>query len=944
MSDADQASRYRREYVLGQGGFATTWLVTDTRDGRQCALKELHLQQLGSWKDLENFEREISVLRFLDHPGIPRLVDAWNSEAPPTAVLVQAFVQGRTLQQWVEEGRRFTEAEVIGLASQLAGILSYLHGFTNPVIHRDLKPSNVMLDPQGQIHLIDFGGVARSLTKQGTTVTGTFGYMPLEQIEGRAVPASDLYALGATLVFLLCSQPPADLPKKGLRPDFRQAAQLSPAFAKILDKLLEPEVAKRYLSAAKLHADLLQLTSAGKPAANRSQKPAGMPWTGLEAWARMGLGKLGLPLMVLILLLAGLLAMALLPGRGSRPPHVVQPSQLALQSDTPSWRPALPGWKNLVPAPAITALTADAKAQVWGLSDKRLYRFRGDLAESWQRPDANATLLRQSFLVSPAGGEVWFGTRGGKLFRWRNGQAQDMQLSDQLSALTVWQGQIVAAIGAQIWAIRPGAASFTAIASLPENPKRTDEQGLFSADGSLWASVKGNLYRYQQGDWSKVVQDKGLESHIFSLAATPQSLWLGRQKGLIEINRQQNTLRHISAEGAIQAQLVRPDKSLWMVLAKPLLAIGASEDPHGLGRWNGQKWQYLGWREGLPDDRFQALLENAGTLWLSGAGGELWRAPVTAVEQALAQPQRALIPALRFDDACQAWQGLKPGNTPNLAADTQSGSLSVYWHRQQMCPAGDGYRRDDGAVLSKTSEGLELRAKGRITRLPLPEKYLSIQSLMLAQNGDIWLSRTYPYVVDHFSQGHWQKPIELSSQYAPTLIQTAQGDLLAATKVGPQLAMQRFQGASRPWLRTNLTEEASMLPPNLALLKHPQLKADLALATSNGLYLVDAKGQDLRQVQNLPYKDIDSVAEDSQGRLWIIYLRYDRGRGLSVWDSATGSVRHLDSRQGLVPDRIKDLAFDSQGRLWLEDSDDHVSVYAVAKLEAAMKPVGQPGQ
>jgi serine/threonine protein kinase len=98
--------------------------------------------------------------------------------------------------------------ETLALGVQLARVAEYLHGFDPPILHRDLKPANVLVTPGERVYVVDFGAVRDHLPHEmlhpsGPTIVGTRGYMPIEQFEGRAVPGSDLYALGATLVFAL---------------------------------------------------------------------------------------------------------------------------------------------------------------------------------------------------------------------------------------------------------------------------------------------------------------------------------------------------------------------------------------------------------------------------------------------------------------------------------------------------------------------------------------------------------------------------------------------------------------------------------------------------------------------------------------------------------------------------------------------------------------------
>ena len=131
--------------------------------------------------------------------------------------------------------------------------LAYLHGLSPPVIHRDIKPANVMLRLDGRPVLVDFGAVGDWTTRVGhgsLTVAGTVGYMAPEQAMGAAGPASDLFALGATMVHALTHCHPADLPRRGLRLLFHDRLGCSADLVAVLEKLVAPDVSERYASAA----------------------------------------------------------------------------------------------------------------------------------------------------------------------------------------------------------------------------------------------------------------------------------------------------------------------------------------------------------------------------------------------------------------------------------------------------------------------------------------------------------------------------------------------------------------------------------------------------------------------------------------------------------------------------------------------------------------------
>src|SRR6185437_13327347 len=148
--------------------------------------------------------------------------------------------------------------------------LDYLHGRAPPIVHRDIKPSNVIRRPDGSFALIDFGAVRdRMKPEGGSTVVGTFGYMAPEQFQGRAMPASDVYAAGATALTLLTGREPEDLPHKGLALDVPTAlagTRVQPALVRALSTMLVPDPDTRASSIAPLLPSLDAPTYAEPPA------------------------------------------------------------------------------------------------------------------------------------------------------------------------------------------------------------------------------------------------------------------------------------------------------------------------------------------------------------------------------------------------------------------------------------------------------------------------------------------------------------------------------------------------------------------------------------------------------------------------------------------------------------------------------------------------------
>ena len=256
--------RYQLQRQLGNNAGRQTWLAHDLQSGEQVTVKLLAFNPQMEWDEFKLFEREAAVLKQLNHPRIPKYRDYFSLDQQIGAGLcwfglVQDYIPGKSLQQLLNEGKRFTESQVRSFAKQVLEILAYLHGLNSPVLHRDIKPSNLILGNDKQVYLVDFGAVQNSAAVEGVTFTvvGTSGYAPLEQFWGQAVPASDLYALGATLIHLLTGIPPADLPQRNLRIQFRNQVSINSQLISWIEALTEPDLGLR-LSCANQALDALE--------------------------------------------------------------------------------------------------------------------------------------------------------------------------------------------------------------------------------------------------------------------------------------------------------------------------------------------------------------------------------------------------------------------------------------------------------------------------------------------------------------------------------------------------------------------------------------------------------------------------------------------------------------------------------------------------------------
>ena len=223
---------------LGRGGTSVVYLVKDKADGRNYALKvlrrddnkpeafEQEADQLRA--RTKNLRAEAEVLQALCideqrnvacHPGIPAYRECVCDEKGEFAGFVMEYVEGRSLQKILEDGRAYTVREAVEAGLQLCGIMEQLHGQDPPMIFRDLKPANILVRPDGQFVLVDYGAVRKLRKSAGsdTMQLGTDGYAAPEQYGGweQSDERTDIYGIGAVLHHMITGRPPLDT---GLRP------------------------------------------------------------------------------------------------------------------------------------------------------------------------------------------------------------------------------------------------------------------------------------------------------------------------------------------------------------------------------------------------------------------------------------------------------------------------------------------------------------------------------------------------------------------------------------------------------------------------------------------------------------------------------------------------------------------------------------------------------
>ncbi|WP_437722706.1 serine/threonine protein kinase [Sorangium sp. So ce861] len=264
--------RYVVTRALGEGAQGHTLEAVDKRLGKLIAIKRFQIRGASSWKGVELAEREARVLASLSHPSLPAYLDHFEEDG--ALFLVMEKIDGESLGAMRRRRAVLGRDEIVRFLRDASGVLDYLHGRAPPVIHRDIKPNNVIRRPDGSFAIVDFGAVRDRLRPEGgSTVVGTFGYMAPEQFQGRALPASDVYAVGATALCLLTGEEPEDLPHRGLAIDVAAAlgGRADPGLVRALSAMLEPDPERR---AARIAPLLAGLDAGGAP----SERPrAGRP-------------------------------------------------------------------------------------------------------------------------------------------------------------------------------------------------------------------------------------------------------------------------------------------------------------------------------------------------------------------------------------------------------------------------------------------------------------------------------------------------------------------------------------------------------------------------------------------------------------------------------------------------------------------------------------------
>ena len=237
----DGAARYLKKRMIGQGGRGKVWLVENVNTRVLSVMKVYG-------NETEEAEREIEILRKFGGKGIPYLLDCVKEQG--TTGIVMEYVEGKSLGCLLRERKIWNEEEAIALIMKVAGILAAFHRQVPMVIYGDLKPENIMVTPEGEVYLIDFGSVLYEGEKE-RRVFGTREYLPPSE-EGVISAYRDTYGLGVILYEMLTG----NVLSKGIMNKKADISHLSHECRRIMQKAVKIHETEAYVSGGEIYEDL----------------------------------------------------------------------------------------------------------------------------------------------------------------------------------------------------------------------------------------------------------------------------------------------------------------------------------------------------------------------------------------------------------------------------------------------------------------------------------------------------------------------------------------------------------------------------------------------------------------------------------------------------------------------------------------------------------------
>lgn len=256
--------RFEIVEMIGAGGQATAylakerWTEGETRKERAIVLKEFILPSHAgaelSARSLEHIRREHELIKRIHNSQVVEYYGLFVEDH--RAYLILEHVDGPSLRQLVERKGPLSREHTLDLAAQMAEILCHLHAQSPPVVHRDFTPENLLLDKNGKLKLIDFN-VAQELETTATrTIVGKHSYIPPEQFRGKPLPQSDIYAMGASLHFLLTGEEPEPI---SISHPILKRPDVGGDLDNLVARATRGDLSKRYATAQEVQTDIARI-------------------------------------------------------------------------------------------------------------------------------------------------------------------------------------------------------------------------------------------------------------------------------------------------------------------------------------------------------------------------------------------------------------------------------------------------------------------------------------------------------------------------------------------------------------------------------------------------------------------------------------------------------------------------------------------------------------
>ncbi len=256
--------QYTVDRQIGVGGQGTAYLAA-VESGHEVVLKEfilpVYVEISVRRQALDRMQNEVEMLKRLDNDRVVKLIDFFIEDH--RGYLVLERIDGDSLRTIVDGGRKFSEQETIDLAEQMCTILEYLHSLSPPVVHRDFTPDNLILTRTGILKLVDFNVAQQKEATATGTVVGKHAYIPPEQFRGKPNTQSDIYAMGASLFYILRGTDPEPISMS--RPK-EEDESISNGMDHIVARATALTLEERYSDISEMRTDFQQLLGCGQQA------------------------------------------------------------------------------------------------------------------------------------------------------------------------------------------------------------------------------------------------------------------------------------------------------------------------------------------------------------------------------------------------------------------------------------------------------------------------------------------------------------------------------------------------------------------------------------------------------------------------------------------------------------------------------------------------------